>query len=75
MNILINNMNILINNMNILINIIRKMYLLYFLNNMKYNLSNDILNIKYRQYFKKRALQRANAYMHNNQLYGNRKWN
>ena len=67
-------MNIL-KNMNILKKIIEKMYLLYFLNNMKYNLSNDILNIKYRQYFKKRALERANDYMYNNQLYGNRKWN
>ena len=40
-----------------------------------YETSNDILNIKYRRYFKKRALQRANDYMYNNQLYGNRKWN
>ena len=42
---------------------------------MKYNLNNDIVNIKYRQYFKKRALKRANDYIYNNQLYGNRKWN
>ena len=56
-------------------NIYKKIDLIYVLNNIKYNFNKNILNIKYRIYFKKRAIQRAYDYIHNNELYGNRKWN
>lgn len=48
---------------------------MYIINNIKYNFNKNNLNIKYRLYFKKRALYRAYNHIHYNQLYGNIKWN
>ena len=58
-----------------LVKFIHKINLIYIINNIKYNFNKNNLNIKYRLYFKKRALYRAYNHIHYNQLYGNIKWN
>ena len=55
--------------------LIRKIDLMYIINNIIFNFNKNVLNIKYRIKFKNRALTRAYNYIHNNQLYGNIKWN